>query len=245
MGKDRLQKVLSQAGMGSRRSCEQFILDGRVSVNSQIVTTLPVLVDTEKDTIRLDGDKVNITPESKVYLMMNKPKDVLCTVRDDHGRRTVIDLIPPGFVRERVFPVGRLDKESQGLLLLTNDGELTKKLTHLRYGVEKVYVAEVNGLVDGKIVDQMLNGVWLSDGRAKVSRVKIVRRGKRSILEVTLREGKNRQLYRMFAKVGFSVGRLIRIRLGSLELKGVGVGRTRRLTAVEISKLKALVSGKL
>jgi pseudouridine synthase len=245
MSKERLQKVLSQAGIASRRTCEQYILDGRVSVNGQTVTTLPVIVDTEKDSIRFDGDKISIAPEQKVYLMMNKPKEVLCTVRDDHGRRTVIDLIPSGFVRQRVFPVGRLDKESQGLLLLTNDGELTKKLTHLRYGIDKVYLVEVNGLVDGTIVEQMLNGVWLSDGRARAGRVKIIRKGKRSIIEVTLREGKNRQVYRMLAKLGLSVSKLVRIRLGSLELRGVGVGRTRRLTAAEVSKLKALVSGKL
>jgi pseudouridine synthase len=241
---ERLQKVLSQAGIGSRRTCEQYILDGRVSVNGEVVTTLPVLIDPEKDAVRFDGDKIRIAPENKVYLMMNKPKDVLCTTRDDHGRRTVLDLIPPGFVRERVFPVGRLDKESQGLMLLTNDGELTKKLTHLRYGVEKVYLVEVNGHADGSIVEPMLNGIWLSDGRARVSRVKIVSKGKRSMIEVTLREGKNRQIYRMLAKLGFSVSKLIRVRLGSLELKGVGVGRTRRLTAVEVSRLKALVSGK-
>ena len=245
MGKERLQKVLSQAGIGSRRKCEQYILDGRVSVNGQIVTSLPVIIDTENDSIRFDGDKIKITPENKVYLMMNKPKDVLCTTQDNHGRKTVLDLIPSGLVHERVFPVGRLDKESQGLLLLTNDGDLTKKMTHLRYGVEKVYLVEVNGHVDGTIVEPMLKGIWLSDGRARVSRVKIVRKGKKSILEITLREGKNRQVYRMLAKLGFSVSKLVRIRLGSLELKGVGVGRTRKLTSAEISGLKALISGKL
>jgi len=242
MVKERLQKLLSRAGVGSRRACEEMILEGRISVNGIIVSSLPVMVDPEEDKVFLDGRRVRLLPEEKIYLMMNKPKGVLCTVKDDRGRGTIMDLFPPGSLRQRVFPVGRLDKESQGLLILTNDGVLTKKLTNPRYEIEKSYMVEVNGPVDGKVVEQLLHGVWLSEGKAKASRVKIVQRGhNQSILEVTLREGKNRQIFRMFAKLGLSVKKLVRVRMGSLVLKGISIGRTRRLTAGEITQLKEMV----
>jgi len=246
MVKERLQRVLAHAGVASRRSCEQLILDGRVSINGQVVSSVPDLVDSILDRILVDGKKVNISPEEKIYLIMNKPKGVVSTASDERGRKTVLDLLPDGFVRQRVFPVGRLDKDSQGLLLLTNDGDLTKKLTHPRYGVERVYLTQVAGHVDGTIVDRLLKGVWLSEGKAKASHVKIVTRGvKQSLLEITLREGKNRQVRRMLAKLGLPVKKLIRIRMGSLILRGVGVGRARRLTFREVDQLRELVNEKL
>jgi pseudouridine synthase len=242
MVKERLQKLLSRAGVGSRRACEELILEGRVKVNDTVVSSLPVMVDPESDKIFLDGRRIRISPEEKVYLMMNKPKGVLCTVKDDRGRGTIMDLFPRGSLHHRVFPVGRLDKESQGLLLLTNDGELTKKLTNPRYEIEKVYIVEIKGPVDGTVVENLHHGVWLSEGKAKASRVKIIQKGhNQSILEVTLREGRNRQIFRMFAKLGLSVKKLVRVRLGSLVLKGISVGRARRLTAGEITQLKEMV----
>jgi pseudouridine synthase len=242
MVKERLQKLLSRAGVGSRRACEELILNGRVSVNGMVVDSMPVIIDTDRDRVMLDGEKINVAAEQKVYFLMNKPKGVLCTAKDELDRQTVINLLPREIIRERVFPVGRLDKESQGLVLLTNDGELTKKLTHARYEIERVYHAEVAGLVDGSVVEKLKAGIWLAEGQARVTRVKIIHRGfKRSIIEVTLREGKNRQVRRMLAKLGLPVKKLVHVQMGPLVLKGVGVGRTRRLTSGEISRLKASV----
>ncbi len=245
MVKERLQKVLSRAGVGSRRACEQLILDGHVTVNNEPVSSLPILIDPETDRVAIDGKSIKIAPEGKIYLMLNKPKGVVSTAKDERGRKGVLDLLPAGAIRERVFPVGRLDMESQGLLLLTNDGELTRKLTHPSFGIERVYVAEVEGHADGTIVEKLLHGVWLAEGKAKASRIKIVKRGtKRSVLEVTLREGKNRQVRRMLAKLGLPVRKLTRIRMGSLELRGIGVGRVRPLTRSELVELKQLVKEK-
>jgi pseudouridine synthase len=243
MVKERLQKLLSRAGVGSRRACEKLILDGHITVNNEPVMSLPVLVDPEIDRVSIDGKTVAVSPEGKIYAMLNKPKGVVCTASDELGRKTVLDLLPKGAIRERIFPVGRLDKDSQGLLLLTNDGELTKKLTHPSYGVERVYLTEVAGRVDGTLVENLLKGVWLAEGKAKASRVKIIKRGNaRSVLEITLREGKNRQVRRMLAKLGLPVRKLTRIRMGPLVLKGIGVGRIRRLTPVEVATLKELVN---
>ncbi len=245
MVKERLQKLLSRAGVGSRRACEQLILDGRISVNGEPVISLPVLVDPKEDRILLDGKAVKISPEAKIYVMLNKPKGVVCTASDEQGRTTVLDLLPEGAIRERIFPVGRLEKDSQGLLLLTNDGELTKKLTHPSYGVERVYQTEVVGRVDGTVAENLLKGVWLAEGKAKVSRVKIIKKGStRSLLEITLRESKNRQVRRMLAKLGLPVRKLARIRMGSLVLKGIGIGRARRLTPRELTELRQLVDQK-
>jgi len=243
--KERLQKLLSRAGIGSRRACEQLILDGHVAINTKLVTTLPVLIDPKNDHISIDGKVINVSPERKIYLLLNKPKGIICTMKDDRDRKTVLDLLPHGAINERVFPVGRLEKDAQGLLVLTNDGELTKKLTHPSFGVERVYLAEVAGRVDGTFVEQLLKGVWLSEGKAKASRVKIVKRGnERSLVEITLKEGKNRQVSRMLAKLGLPAKKLTRIRMGPLVLTGVGIGRVRRLTPEEIRKLKQLVNQK-
>ena len=243
--RDRLQKLLSRSGIGSRRGCEKLILDGRVKVNGEIVSSLPVMVDPLHDRVEIDGKLIHISPQKKIYMLMNKPKGVVCTVRDERGRKGVLDILPPGAIKERVFPVGRLDKDSQGLLLLTNDGELTKKLTHGGFGIQKVYIVEVEGHADGAVVEKMLKGIWLEEGKAKAQRVKIIKRGhERSILEVTLTEGKNRQIRRMLAKLNLPVKKLTRIKLGTLELKGVGVGRIRRIMPFELDKLKKLVNQK-
>jgi pseudouridine synthase len=245
MVKERLQKLLARAGIASRRACEQLILDGRISVNKTVVMTLPVMVDAEHDVVSIDNKFVNLSPERKIYLLMNKPKGVVCTAKDEKGRKTVLDLLPPAATHQRVFPVGRLDKESQGLLLLTNDGDLTKKLTHPRYGIERVYIAEVAGRADGTTVDALINGIWLSEGKAKANRVKIIKRGsERSLLEITLNEGKNREVRRMLAKLSLPVKKLTRIRYGSLLLQGAGIGKVRKLTTAEIKVLKEVVNKK-
>jgi len=229
---------LAAWGLASRRACEQLILDRRVSVNGEVITSIPAFVDPEADKIEVDGRRVKYQP--KVYLILNKPKGVLCTVRDPSGRKTVIDII--GQSGLRVFPVGRLDKDSQGLVLLTNDGELTSRLTHPRYQVERVYLAEVAGSIDAEVVDRLLKGVWLAEGKARAKWAKVVRRGpQRSVIQITLTEGKNRQVRRMLAKLGLRVRKLDRVRFGPLTLTGVKPERFRPLTHAELRKLKKLV----
>ncbi len=244
MAIERLQKVLARAGIGSRRTCERLIQEGRVTVNGEVRDTMPVMVDPEVDRIEVDGEKIKAKPLKETYVLLNKPKGIVCTVKDELGRNNILSLLPDKLVREsRLFPVGRLDKDSQGLVLLTNDGELTKRLTHPRHNVPRIYKVTVNGRADGKLVERMTKGIWLSDGKARALRVKIIRRGtESSVLEITLTEGKNRQIRRMLAKCNLSVKKLERIGLGTLQLKGVGQGKFRFLNTSEIKKLKALVN---
>ena len=238
--KVRLQKVLAAAGFGSRRRCEELILDGLVQVNGKTVSTLPVLTDPQNDRIQV-GSRV-LKRQAKVYIMLNKPKGVICALLDPDDKPTVRDLLVG--VGQRVFPVGRLDAQSQGLVLMTNDGELTQRLTHPKYGVPKVYVAQVKGKATGQMVATLKSGVRLSEGLARASGVKIVRRGNdRSTLEITLREGRNRQVRRMLAKVGHPVQRLTRVKIGPLSLRGVKTGRFRPLSAIELKNLKAAAQG--
>ena len=184
--KERLQKILARAGLGSRRACEEMIVDGRVSVNRKIADVLPVLVDAERDEIRVDGRPIK--SEAKVYYLLNKPRGVVCTNRDPAGRRRAIDLV--GQVGERLFCVGRLDADSDGLLLLTNDGALTQQLTHPRYEVPKTYRAQVRGRIENDDVEQIRKGIWMAEGRTRKATVKLAYRSpQRSVLQITLREG--------------------------------------------------------
>lgn len=246
MKKVRLQKLLAELGFGSRRKCEEMIYEGRVKVNDKEVQDLPVFVDPQKDKIEVDGEPINIKKKKeKIYLLMNKPKKILCTTRDERGRKTIMDLLPEELKTKRLYPVGRLDKDSQGLLILTNDGELTKIMTHPRYGVERVYRAEVEGKITGEHIEKLLKGIWLAEGKVRAKRAKIVKRGnKRSIIEVVLTEGKNRELRRMLARLKLPVKKLIRIKFGPIELKNVGIGKVRLLTKYEISQLKKLIKQK-
>jgi len=241
MAKIRLHKILADAGFGSRRACEQLILAGRITVNGRAVDTIPIFADPERDRIVANGRKIGRPP--RIYLMLNKPKGVLTTVKDPQGRKTVIDLI--GQTPARVFPVGRLDKDTQGLILLTNDGEVTKRLTHPRYQIERVYLAHVAGHADGQIVNKLLAGVWLSGGKARASRVRIVKRGpQRSIIQITVTEGKNRQVRRMLAKLALPVKKLVRIRFGPLTLHGVKSGNYRYLAKNELAQLKMVLKSR-
>ena len=234
---ERLQKVLAARGVAARRACEEMIRDGQVTVNGHCVRKLPVLVDPDHDDIRVNGRR--ITGERKVYYLLNKPKGVLCTAYDPAGRRRAIDLLPG--VRERVYPVGRLDADSDGLLILTNDGELTNRLTHPRYGTAKTYRVEVDGRITAATVEKLKQGVWLSGGRTRRAGVKIIRRGSpRSVLEITLHEGRNRQVRRMLLRLGHRVRRLTRIRIGRLSLHGLGSGQHRPLAPDEIRSLNRL-----
>ena len=208
-----------------------------VRVNGKTVTRLPVLVDPQVDTIELDGEPVELS--AKVYLALHKPRGVVCSHYDPSGRTRAVDLVADR--HGRVFPVGRLDVESSGLLLLTNDGDFANRLAHPRYGVPKTYTAEVAGSVHGRQIDQLVQGIRLAEGRARAQRVRVVRRGhSQSLLEITLREGRNRQVRRMLARLGHPVRRLMRVRVGSVELGKLKPGRVRRLRSQEVHKLLEL-----
>jgi 23S rRNA pseudouridine2605 synthase len=238
-GRMRLQKFLSDAGVASRRHAEELILDGRVLVNDEIVDTLPAFVDPQRDRVIVNG--ALIRPQPLEYFLVHKPKGVVCTNRDPAGRVRASDLLPP--LKQRLFPVGRLDEESSGLLLMTNDGELAERITHPRNGVPKVYHAEVRGRVPDDLPERLRRGVYLAEGLARASEVEIVRADRdRSVLLITLREGRNRQVRRMLARLGHAVRRLKRLQIGPLSLKGLPVGGARRLTPVELKTLRAALA---
>ncbi len=239
MPKERLQKILARAGYGSRRKCEELIAQGRVTVNGQ-VAHLGMKADPEKDDIRVDGQRIRL-PEKPVYIMVNKPRWVLSTMDMDPKHKTLRDLVP---VAERVFPVGRLDLESEGLVLLTNDGDLAHKLMHPRYGHEKEYLVLVAKHPDEKQLKAFRYGIVLEDGhRALPAEAQVVRKhGKGAWLRVIMREGRKRQLREMCRLVGLPVVRLIRTRIGPLRLKDVPVGSWRYLTEKEIQALKRSVA---
>jgi len=230
--------VMAEAGIASRRHCEEMIREGLVTVNGSQVTTLPVLVDPQQDRIIVAGRRLRFEP--KVYFLQNKPKNVVCTNYDPQGRRRAVDLLPE--VKERVYPVGRLDADSKGLLILTNDGELANLLTHPRYGVVKTYVVEISGRITGESLSKLKQGMYFEEGRASAKEVKILRRGpKHSLLEISLREGRNRQIRRMLVRLGHPVRQLTRVRIGRLTLRGLGSGKYRPLTDAEVNSLRRSV----
>ncbi len=210
----RLQKVLAGAGLGSRRACEELITTGRVEVDGKTVTVLGTKVDPTAQTIRVDGEPLS-KPKLR-YFVVNKPLGVVCTNSDPAGRMRVIDLVRS---EARLFPVGRLDKSSEGLIIVTNDGELANLLAHPRYGVEKTYLALVAGEPDPAIFKKLQEGVHLAEGWAHVKRMRLKARQQQStLLEITLDEGRNREVRRVLARVGHKVLRLQRIAQGSLKL---------------------------
>ncbi len=236
MNKQRLQKVLAAAGIASRRKCEELILDGAVRVNRKLVDELPAFVDPEKDVITVDGKKIQAA--KKVYYLLNKPKGVICTNSDPQGRRRAIDIVK---VKERVFCVGRLDIDTTGLIILTNDSELTNKLTHPKYELPKKYLAVVKGRIEGEEVEKLKKGIRLAEGKTQPAAVKIVKRGRtESLVEITIRQGLNRQIRRMLAKVGLNARSLKRIKIGRLDGRGLGSGKFRALKKTEIAYLKTI-----
>ncbi len=233
-GPQRIQKLLARAGYGSRRACEAFLTEGRVSVDGVVVTELGTKADPAVHDIRVDGDRLR--SEELVYYLVNKPRGVVCTSNDPQRRMTVIELVPSE--TKRVFSVGRLDYESRGAVILTNDGRLTNLLTHPRYGVEKTYQVRVRGCPDSESMARLRDGIWLSEGRTLPAKVWMIRkRREESILGMTLCEGKNRQVRRMFAKVGHKVLGLTRTSIGPITLKGVGDSQHRVLKPKEVSSL--------
>jgi len=232
---ERLQKVLAHAGVGSRRHCETLIVGRHVTVDGQVVHELGTRVDPREQEIAVDG--VPIRNERPAYWLVNKPRGYLCTNHDPAGRPLALDLVPR--VSERVFCVGRLDEASEGLLLLTNDGELANKLMHPRFGVEKTYLVQVAGRPSPDDVHKLLRGVWLSDGHVKAKRVKRLKsQGDSTWLRIVLAEGRNREIRRMLARLDHKVLSLRRVALGPVQLGRLKRGKARPLTAPELDALR-------
>jgi 23S rRNA pseudouridine2605 synthase len=233
LAKQRLQKILAAAGVDSRRNCEELIQEGVVRVNRKVVEELPAFADPDIDLITVHGRRIRAA--RKVYYLLNKPKGVICTNYDPQGRRKAVDLVPD---TERVFCVGRLDADTSGLIIITNDSDLTNRLTHPKFGISKRYVATVDGQIQASDIERLKKGIWFSEGKTSMAGVKILKRGPRqSTLEISLKQGLNRQIRRMLARVGFKVKDLKRTRIARIELKGLGIGRCRMLTAAEVAYL--------
>jgi 23S rRNA pseudouridine2605 synthase len=238
----RLQKVLAAAGIASRRACEVLISEGRVEVNSEIVLEQGRRVDPERDVIRVDGARIP-PPRRHRYLALNKPRGVVATMNDPEGRRTVADLIA---VRrnERLFHVGRLDTDSEGLLILTNDGDFAHRLAHPSYEVPKTYIAEVAGGVGEQTLKRLRRGITLEDGPVQPTSVKIISTvGDKTLLKITIQEGRNRIVRRTMEAVGHPVRRLSRTGIGPVRLGTLKVGEYRDLTREELGGLLDLTGG--
>jgi pseudouridine synthase len=235
----RLQKVLAAAGVGSRRHCEEMIGAGRVEVDGEIVRRFGARVDPQTQVIRVDGRRIPAR-EDLVYLALNKPAGVLTSMSDPRGRPTIADYL--GDRMERLFHVGRLDYDTEGLMLLTNDGELAHRLAHPSYGVLKTYLADVAGPLTRDLGRRLMTGIELDDGLATADRFRVVERaGQRALVEITLHEGRKHIVRRMLAEAGHPVSRLVRTQVGPVALGPLKPGTTRRLTTREIGELYAAV----
>ena len=228
---ERLQKVIAEAGIASRRKAEELIVKGKVKVNGKVVTELGTKVDS-KDTIEVNN-KI-IEKEIKEYYLLNKPRGVITSTSDDKGRTTVVDLIN---TEARIYPVGRLDYDTTGALLLTNDGEFANILTHPKNNIDKVYLAKLNGIIKGEHINKLKDGVMLDNILVKPSRVKLKKTDpskNTSMVEITIHEGKNHEVKRLFESVGFLVDKLTRERIGIFNLEGLKSGEYRKLTTKEV-----------
>lgn len=237
---ERLQKVMAEAGVASRRASEKLIATGHVQVNGQTVTTLGTKV-TAKDKIEVDG--VPLHREKQVYYLLNKPRGVISSAHDEKGRRTVVDILREDEIEERIYPVGRLDYDTTGLLLLTNDGALANKMMHPKFAVDKTYVAKVKGLISNDDLKQLRTGVKVDGRRTKPAKTRLKgtdREKKTSIVQLTIHEGHYHQVKRMLAAVGHPVIKLHRESYGFLNLQGVQPGDYRELHPEEVKRLNRL-----
>jgi 23S rRNA pseudouridine2605 synthase len=233
MARQRLQKILAAAGVDSRRKCEDLIVEGSVRVNRKVVDQLPAFADPDVDLITVDGRRIRQC--EKVYYLLNKPKGVICTNSDPQGRRKAIDLVPSS---QRVFCVGRLDGDTTGLIIITNDSELTNRMTHPKFGLAKRYVATVKGALLGPQIERLKKGIWLAEGKTSMASIKVLKSSHtQSSLEISLKKGMNRQIRRMLARVGLNVKTLKRTRIGRIEIRGLGTGRYRLLGKAEVDHL--------
>jgi 23S rRNA pseudouridine2605 synthase len=261
--KERIQKILANVGVASRRHVEQMVLDGRVSVNGKVIRTLPILIDPAKDHIKVDEEPIRLLKgrgqsapgeESapagrRLYFLLYKPRGVYTTNVAQGVQVRAVDLLPkdlPG----RVYPVGQLDAESKGLVLLTNDGELTNRLTHPRFGVAKTYRAIVDGSLSPAEMADLEKSVWIADPKMGIgfktgrSHIKVIKRlGGRSVLDITIREGRNREIRRILAKLGHKVREFTRTMIGPLTLEGLKLGQFRELTSKEVRILRQVTAG--
>jgi pseudouridine synthase len=239
---ERLQKILSQAGIASRRAAEKLIADGRVSVNGRTVVEMGTKADLATDDIRVDGRRIK-GAERLRYILLYKPTGYVTTRSDPQRRRTVIELLRG--VREYVYPVGRLDYDTEGLLLLTNDGELAARLTHPRHGVERTYEAKVAGMPDEEAIERLRHGIPLDGRRTLPAEVTLLNKGRRDrygVLRLTIREGRNRQVRRMCEAVGHPVDSLTRVRIGPIADRRLKAGQWRELRDEEVAALRRLAA---
>ena len=235
---ERLQKVIAHAGVASRRKAEEMILEGKVKVNGKVVRELGVKVS-NSDTVEVGG--IPLEKEQPVYFLFYKPRGIISSVTDDKGRKTVTDYFPE--IKERIYPVGRLDYDTSGILLLTNDGEFANLLMHPRNEIEKEYIAKVKGIPLRENLKALEKGILLEDGKTAPARTKVISFDKKkgtSIVQLTIHEGKNRQVRRMFEAIGHPVVKLRRERYGFLDLRGLQAGDARELTAHEVKQLRVL-----
>ena len=235
MGEERLQKFISSCGVTSRRKAEELILNGSVKVNDVVVTTLGVKVDTEYDVVTINNERI-YKSENNIYIKLYKPEGYVTTVKDQFGRKCVIDLID---VKERIYPIGRLDYDTSGLLLLTNDGDLANKLMHPKYHIYKTYIADVEGNINQNSIDKLASGVVIDEYKTAPAKVKIINSSKASSkVQISIHEGKNRQVRKMFDTVGHTVLKLKRVSFGKIELSSLNSGQWSYLTNEEINFLK-------
>lgn len=228
---ERLQKVIAQAGIASRRKAEELIKDGKVKVNGEVITELGTKVS-ESDKVEVNNKPIE--KETKEYYLLNKPRGVITTTNDEHGRKTVTDLIETS---ARIYPIGRLDYDTTGAILLTNDGEFANILMHPSNKIDKVYLAKLEGIIKGEQINALKNGIMLDDVLVKASRVKLKKvnqENSTSMVEITIHEGKNHQVKRMFESVGFHVEKLTRERIGIFDIKNLKSGQYRKLTPKEV-----------
>ncbi|HWR45261.1 pseudouridine synthase [Sporomusa sp.] len=236
---ERLQKVIAQAGIASRRDAEELITAGRVTVNGKVVTELGTKIESRRDRVAVDGKPLKA--EKYVYILLNKPKGVVTTLEDPRGRKTVADIVAK--IPERIYPVGRLDYNTEGLLIMTNDGDVTYALTHPSHEIAKTYLAKVEGYPPEEKLDKLRVGIKLEDGvtaPAKINIVDIDREKELTTLEIIIYEGKNRQIRRMCEAIGYPVKNLKRIQYAFLTLEGLRRGQYRQLLAGEVEELKRL-----
>jgi len=238
-GMERLQKVLAQCGVGSRRECETMIEQGRVQIDGKVVTKMGTKIEPGTVEIKVDGERVRV--EERVYYLVNKPRGCVCTSSPEHGAWRVIDLVPD---QKRIYTVGRLDERSEGLVLLTNDGELSNIICHPRYQVDKTYRLTVQGRVEPKQLERIEKGVWLPEGKSAPAQVRRVERhGASTVVTVTLWEGRSRELRRIFAKVDLRVSDLVRTAIGPLRLEGMKPGAYRRLGEEDLAFARERMRG--
>ncbi|AST59097.1 pseudouridine synthase [Thermoanaerobacterium thermosaccharolyticum] len=234
---ERLQKYLAECGIASRRKCEQLILDGKIKVNGTVIKNLGIKIDPDKDIVEYDG-RVVAKVQHNIYIMLNKPTGFITTVKDQFGRPSVLDIIK---IKDRIYPVGRLDCDTSGLLLLTNDGDIANKLMHPKHEIDKVYIAKIRGIPDDKDLDRFRNGLLLDNRLTAKAKIEILKKiNNDALVKIVIHEGRNRQIRRMCELIGHPVMTLKRIKIGDLELGNLKVGQWRYLSGEEVQYLKNL-----